>query len=68
MEGSNLDLVGSIAVGWNNATFMPWSLHQYSISSAAIVSLVHMTKRNSMAYCITSSLDFDKGVCVIQIE
>ena len=30
-------------------------------------SLVHMTNRNSVAYCITSALDFDKGGCVIQI-
>ena len=30
MEGSNLDLVGSITVGQNNATFKPWSvIHQY---------------------------------------
>ena len=30
-EGGNLDLVGSIMVGKNNATFKPWSLHQHSI-------------------------------------
>ena len=30
-------------------------------------SSVHMTNRNSMACCITSDLDFNKGGCVIQI-
>ena len=31
-------------------------------------SLVRMTNRNSMAYYMTSILDFDKGGCVFQIE
>ena len=30
-------------------------------------SLVCMTNRNSMACCVTSDLDFNKGGCVIQI-
>ena len=30
--------------------------------------LMHLTNRNSMACCITSSLDFDKRGCVIQIK
>ena len=29
--------------------------------------LVHMTNRKSMAYHITSALDFNRGGCVIQI-
>ena len=30
-------------------------------------SLVHMTNRNSIAFRVTSDLDFNKGGCVIQI-
>ena len=44
----------AVQVGWNQ--FKP-------VGS----SLVHMRNRNSIACCITSDLDFNKGGCVIQI-
>ena len=52
-----------------------WTLHYVTLYFSSCgqfkpvwASLVCMTNRNSIACHITSSLDFDKGGCVIQIE